>query len=143
MKLSIIGLLLMSYVSLLHSQNQPNIIYILADDMGSGDVMVYNKDAKFPTPHIDKMASEGVTFTDAHTSSSVCTPTRYGIMTGRYSWRTSLKSGVTHGLTDHLIDIKRTTVASYLKTKGYATAMVENGTWGWIGRILAQVKLIK
>jgi arylsulfatase A len=127
MKLSIISLLLMSYVSLLHSQNQPNIIYILADDMGSGDVMVYNKDAKFPTPHIDKMASEGVTFTDAHTSSSVCTPTRYGIMTGRYSWRTSLKSGVTHGLTDHLIDIKRTTVASYLKTKGYATAMV--GKW--------------
>lgn len=127
MKLSIVGLLLLSYVSLLQSQNQPNIIYILADDMGSGDVMIYNKDAKFPTPHIDKMASDGVKFTDAHTSSSVCTPTRYGIITGRYSWRTELKSGVTHGLTKHLIDTERTTVASYLKTKGYATAMV--GKW--------------
>jgi len=108
-------------------QNQPNIIYILADDMGPGDVMAYNKDAKFPTPHIDQIANEGVKFTDAHTSSSVCTPTRYGIITGRYSWRTKLKNGVTHGLTNHLIDTERTTVASYLKTKGYATAVI--GKW--------------
>lgn len=110
-----------------YSQNQPNIIYILADDMGTGDVMAYNKDAKFPTPHIDQMVGEGVKFTDAHTNSSVCTPTRYGILTGRYSWRTSLKSGVTHGLTNHLINTKRTTVASYLKSKGYATAVI--GKW--------------
>ena len=88
-------LLVLCYNTISQAQNQPNIIYILADDMGSGDVMVYNKDAKFPTPHIDKMANEGVKFTDAHTSSAVCTPTRYGIITGRYSWRTALKSGVT------------------------------------------------
>ena len=77
----------------------PNIIYILADDMGFGDVKAYNNEAKFPTPHIDQMVRQGVKFTDAHTSSSVCTPTRYGILTGRYSWRTQLKKGVTHGLT--------------------------------------------
>ena len=105
----------------------PNIIYILADDMGIGDVKAYNNDAKFPTPHIDQMVREGVKFTDAHTSSSVCTPTRYGILTGRYSWRTHLKKGVTHGLTEHLIDTKRTTVARYLKMKGYSTAVV--GKW--------------
>ena len=126
-KISLVCLALLGCINVLQGQNQPNIIYILADDMGPGDVMVYNKDAKFPTPHIDKMASEGVKFTDAHTSSAVCTPTRYGIITGRYSWRTSLKSGVTHGLTDHIIDTDRTTVASYLKTKGYATAMI--GKW--------------
>ena len=96
----------------------PNIIYILADDMGIGDVKAYNNEAKFPTPHIDQMVREGVKFTDAHTSSSVCTPTRYGILTGRYAWRTHLKKGVTHGLTEHLIDTKRTTVARYLKMKG-------------------------
>ena len=105
----------------------PNIIYILADDMGIGDVKAYNNEAKFPTPHIDQMVREGVKFTDAHTSSSVCTPTRYGILTGRYAWRTHLKKGVTHGLTEHLIDTKRTTVARYLKMKGYATAVI--GKW--------------
>lgn len=107
--------------------NTPNIIYILADDMGIGDIKAYNKEAKFSTPHIDQMVKEGVKFTDVHTSSSVCTPTRYGILTGRYSWRTHLKKGVTHGLTEHLIDTKRTNVASYLKSKGYTTAVV--GKW--------------
>ena len=127
-KIFSISILLVIWINTnVKTQNKPNIIYILADDMGTGDVMVYNKEAKFPTPHIDKMANEGVKFTDAHTSSSVCTPTRYGILTGRYSWRTSLKSGVTHGLTNHLIDTKRTTVASYLKEKGYATAAI--GKW--------------
>jgi len=128
MKKNILGLLFVLCCNTIsQAQNQPNIIYILADDMGSGDVMVYNKEAKFPTPHIDKMASEGVMFTDVHTSSSVCTPTRYGIITGRYSWRTPLKSGVTQGWSDHIIDTERTTVASYLKAKGYATAMI--GKW--------------
>ena len=96
-------------------QNQPNIIYILADDMGIGDVKAYNPGAKFSTPHIDQMAQNGVKFTDAHTSSSVCTPTRYGILTGRYAWRTSLKTGVTQGFSNHLIEKGRTTVASYFE----------------------------
>jgi len=106
---------------------KPNIIYILADDMGIGDVKIYDNNCKFPTPNIDKMAKEGIRFTDTHTSSSVCTPTRYGILTGRYAWRTRLKTGVTQGFSNHLIEKGRTTVASYLKSKGYATAMV--GKW--------------
>ena len=93
-------ILCIAFLSLSSVQAQtgksPNIIYILADDMGSGDVKAYNNDCKFPTPHLDQMA-EGVKFTDSHTSSSVCTPTRYGIVTGRYSWRT-FEKGVTHGL---------------------------------------------
>lgn len=105
----------------------PNIIYILADDMGYGDVKIYDNKSKFPTPNIDKMASEGIRFTDVHTSSSVCTPTRYGILTGRYAWRTRLKNGVTQGHSNHLIEEGRTTVASYLKSKGYATAII--GKW--------------
>lgn len=105
----------------------PNIIYILADDMGIGDVNIYDDNCKFPTPNIDKLAKEGIRFTDTHTSSSVCTPTRYGILTGRYAWRTRLKNGVTQGFSNHLIEKGRTTVASYLKSKGYATAMV--GKW--------------
>lgn len=113
--------------SILYGQKSPNIIYILADDMGIGDVRTYNKDCKFPTPYLDQMASEGIKFTDAHTNSSVCTPTRYGILTGRYAWRTSLKRGVTHAYTPHLIESGRMTVASYLKSKGYATAAV--GKW--------------
>lgn len=109
------------------AQKAPNIIYILADDMGVGDVRAFNPDSKFPTPHLDQMALEGMMFTDAHTNSSVCTPTRYGILTGRYAWRTSLKRGVTHAYTPHLIEDGRLTVASYLKSKGYATAVV--GKW--------------
>ena len=108
-------------------QKSPNIVYILADDMGVGDVGAYNKDCKFPTPYLDQMALEGIKFTDTHTNSSVCTPTRYGILTGRYAWRTSLKRGVTHAYTPHLIETGRMTVASYLKSKGYATAAI--GKW--------------
>ncbi|MDF7824808.1 arylsulfatase [Pontiellaceae bacterium B12227] len=107
---------------------KPNIIYILADDMGQGDVMAYNVDSKIPTPNIDRIAREGMKFMDTHTSSGVCTPTRYGILTGRYSWRTSmLKQGVLSGHSPHLIEPTRETVASFLKKQGYATACV--GKW--------------
>ncbi len=72
----------------------PNIVYILADDMGYGDVSALNPESKIQTPSIDRLASEGMNFTDAHSGSSVCTPTRYGILTGRYCWRTRLKRAV-------------------------------------------------
>ena len=78
-------------------QQKPNIIFILADDMGYGDVSAYNKDSHIQTRHIDQMAANGVMFTDAHSCSAVSTPTRYGILTGRYNWRSSLKSGVLYG----------------------------------------------
>ncbi len=109
------------------SADQPNIVLILADDMGQGDPSVYNGSSKIPTPHIDRLADEGIRFTDAHTPSSVCTPTRYGLLTGRYAWRTSLKSGVLWGYSPALIDTQRTTIASLLREEGYTTAAV--GKW--------------
>ena len=106
---------------------KPNIIYILADDLGIGDVSIYNENGKIPTPNLDKMGAEGMKFTDAHTSSSVCTPTRYGILTGRYNWRTPLKEFVTWGNSPMLIKKDRLTVAKLLKDNGYQTANI--GKW--------------
>ena len=106
---------------------QPNIIIILADDMGYGDVESFNPASDIPTPNINLLAAEGMKFTDAHTNSSVCTPTRYGLLTGRYAWRTRLKNGVLSGYSDHLIDTNRLTIASLLKQKGYQTAAI--GKW--------------
>jgi arylsulfatase A-like enzyme len=101
---------------------RPNLLYILADDLGYGDLGCYNPESKAPTPNVDRFASQGVRFTDAHSPSAVCTPTRYGIMTGRYCWRTSLKSGVLWGYSPSLIEPGRMTVASLLKSQGYRTA---------------------
>jgi arylsulfatase A-like enzyme len=112
---------------------KPNIVFILADDMGYGDVGSYNPDSKIPTPNLDRLAKEGVRFTDAHSPSAVSTPTRYGILTGRYCWRTWLKQGVVGGYTNPLIEPSRRTVGSFLKKQGYTTACV--GKWhlglGW------------
>ena len=100
-------------------EKPPNIIYVLADDLGYGDIGVYNPEGKIKTPNIDKIAADGMRFTDAHTSSSVCTPTRYGILTGRYNWRSTLKQAVLTGRDKALIPSTRTTVASLLKKQGY------------------------
>lgn len=109
------------------SDNLPNIIYILADDMGIGDVSIYNPQSKIQTPAIDGLARDGMIFSDAHSGSSVCTPTRYGILTGRYAWRTRLDKGVTWTYDEHLIDPERMTVASCLKARNYNTACI--GKW--------------
>lgn len=105
----------------------PNIILILADDLGTGDVNAYNPDSRIPTPNMDRIAQDGIRFTDAHSGSAVCTPTRYGIITGRYCWRTRLKKGVLNGYSDHLIDPEKTTIASLLQGQGYFTAGI--GKW--------------
>ena len=105
----------------------PNIVLILADDMGLGDVGAYNAASKVPTPDLDTLAASGMRFTDAHSPSAVCTPTRYGLLTGRYSWRTSMKNGVLNGYSPLLIDPARSTIASMLREKGYATAAI--GKW--------------
>ncbi len=105
----------------------PNIVLILADDLGYGDPGCYNPASKIPTPHIDRLASQGMRFTDAHSPSSVCTPTRYALLTGRYSWRSRLKSGVLWGFSRALIEPERTTIASLLKDAGYRTGAV--GKW--------------
>jgi arylsulfatase A-like enzyme len=105
----------------------PNIVFIMADDMGYGDLGCYNKASKIPTPAMDALAAEGIRLTDAHSPSAVCTPTRYGVLTGRYAWRTRMKRGVLNGYSPALIDPSRVTVASFLKQHGYATACI--GKW--------------
>jgi arylsulfatase A-like enzyme len=108
-------------------QKYPNIVYILADDLGYGDVSCYNAESKITTRHVDRLAAEGMRFTDAHTPSAVCTPTRYGVLTGRYCWRTRLKYRVLDGFDPPLIEPGRLTVPGLLKQHGYATACV--GKW--------------
>lgn len=106
----------------------PNIIVILADDLGYGDVQCLNPQrGKIPTPNIDKLAAQGMTFTDAHSTSSVCTPSRYAILTGRYNWRTNLQSGVLFGMDKPLVPETRLTAATLLQRQGYATACI--GKW--------------
>src|SRR5690348_14200601 len=83
---------------------KPNIVCILADDLGYGDVKSLNPDGKIATPNIDSLAAGGMAFTDAHSSSAVCTPSRYSILTGRYNWRSSLQSGVLNGYSRRLIE---------------------------------------
>lgn len=124
------------------AQAKPNIVFIMADDMGSGDMQALNPDSTIPTPYLDQLAGEGMTFTDAHSPSAVCTPTRYGVMTGRYCWRSSLTRGVLNGYGEPLIETDRETVASALRKAGYTTGIVgkwhlglgfqkTNGEWDW------------
>lgn len=106
---------------------KPNIVYILCDDLGYGDVRFLNPAGKIATPNIDRLAAQGLIFTDTHSSSSVCSPTRYGILTGRYNWRSRLQHGVLGGLSPRLIETNRLTVAAFLKQHGYETAAI--GKW--------------
>lgn len=104
-----------------------NIVFIIADDMGIGDVGAYNPESKIPTPHMDRIADEGLRFTDAHSASSVCTPSRYGALTGRYCWRTALERSVLFAYEPPLIEPTRLTVAALLKSAGYHCACI--GKW--------------
>jgi arylsulfatase A-like enzyme len=128
MRLSIPPAALFFLLGLLNAAaQQPNIVFIMADDMGYGDVHALSPRSKIPTPNLDRLAAEGMSFLDAHTPSGVCTPTRYGLMTGRYSWRGRLKKGVLDGYGEPLIEDGRPTVASFLNGHGYQTAVV--GKW--------------
>ena len=115
------------------AQEAPHIVFIMADDIGFADVQVNNPDSDIPTPNINKLAEQGRNFTNAHTTSAVCTPTRYGVLTGRYNWRSTLKDGVLWKYNAPLIDDDRMTVASMLSKNGYYTSVV--GKWhlglGW------------
>ena len=114
-------------------RNLPNIVFIMADDMGYGDVGVYNPKSKIPTPNMDRFARESMRFTDAHSPSAVCSPTRYGVLTGRYCWRSRLKRNVLSGFSPPLISQDQMTVAELLGEYGYHTACI--GKWhlgiGW------------
>ena len=109
----------------------PNIVVILADDLGYGDVGCYNAQSKIPTPHLDHLATEGMRFTDAHAPDAVCTPTRYGLLTGRYAFRSRLKSGVLGPWGEPLIEAGRGTLPGFLRQRGYATACIGKWHLGW------------
>ncbi len=109
------------------AEPKPNIVVIMADDLGYGDIACLNPAGKIATPHVDRLAQQGMVFTDAHTSSSVCTPTRYGLLTGRYNWRSPLKRSVLWGYSPRLIEPDRLTLPGLLKQHGYRTACV--GKW--------------
>ena len=107
--------------------SDPNVVVILADDLGFGDVAYLNPQSRIPTPNLDRLAGQGMAFVDAHTPSAVCTPTRYGLVTGRYAWRTQLKRGVLNGYGEPLLAPDRETVGTFLQARGYRTAVI--GKW--------------
>jgi arylsulfatase A-like enzyme len=115
------------HIACAETLSRPNIVYILADDLGYGDVGCFNRESRIPTPNLDRLASEGIRFTDAHSPSSVCTPTRYGILTGRYCWRSRLKAQVLSPWGTTLIEEGRLTAPALLKQHGYSTACI--GKW--------------
>jgi len=128
MKAALCGATTFLTLSASAAENRPNIVLIMCDDLGYGEVQCLNpENGKIKTPCIDKVASQGMIFTDAHSGSSVCTPTRYGLLTGRYSWRTRLQYGVVSGFVPSLIAPDRLTVAGLLKKQGYATGII--GKW--------------
>ena len=107
--------------------SKPNIVIIYTDDQGYGDVSALNPNAKFQTPNMDRIAKEGVSFTNGHSADSVCTPSRYALLTGRYPWRTRMKLGVLGSEAKCLITDDRMTIPSLLRDHGYHTGMV--GKW--------------
>ncbi len=126
MILSTLALMLPCSLTALVAAEKPNIVLILADDMGAGEPS--HAGGLIPTPALDQMATQGMRFTDAHTSSSVCTPTRYGILTGRYNWRSRLKRGVLVAAdAPALMDPDRLNLPTFLQQSGYRTACI--GKW--------------
>jgi arylsulfatase A len=109
------------------SKRPPNLVIVLADDMGFGDPGCYNPQSKISTPYIDKLAAQGMRFTDMHSTSAVCSPTRYSLLTGRYCWRGPLKKSVCFGYDPLLIELGRMTLASLLKQWNFITAAI--GKW--------------
>jgi len=110
---------------------RPNIVLILADDMGYGDLGCQNPASKIPTPRLDAFAAEGRRFTDCHAPSAVCSPTRYALLTGRYSWRTEMKTDVLWPWDGPLIEADRLTLPQMLRSVGYHTACIGKWHLGW------------
>ena len=124
-------LLLLGSATMAAEPRRPNVILILADDLGLGDVKATNPASKIAVPALDRLAREGLTFRDAHTPSSVCTPTRYGLLTGRSNWRSTLARGVLSGTSPPLVPANQPTLAHLLKAAGYHTAMIGKWHLGW------------
>lgn len=118
------------------SAERPNVVLIYADDLGYGDVQCYNAErGKIATPNIDRLASEGMKFSDAHSSSGVCSPSRYTILTGRYHWRSRLQSGIVGLWGKPLITADRLTIGSFAKQQGYDTTAIGKWHLGWDWKI--------
>lgn len=107
--------------------NKPNVVLLFVDDLGYGDVSCLNPESKIHTKNLDQLASEGITFTNAHATSSLCTPSRYGLLTGRYNWRSNLKRGAHHNNEKCMIEEGRMTLATLFRQQGYNTACI--GKW--------------
>ena len=117
-----------SFAAVDHQNRLPNIVLIYADDLGWGDVHANNPDGcKIPTPHMDRVAAEGLTLTDMHSASAVCSPSRYALLTGRYSWRSRLQRSIVYPNMDYLIDPDRLTLPEMLNKQGYYSGIV--GKW--------------
>ena len=136
---------LVTVVSLAQATENPNIVLIYADDLGYGEVSCYNPERnKVPTPHIDKLAAQGMRFTDAHSSSAVCSPSRYTLLTGRYHWRSRLQQGIVGMWEKPLIAEDRLTLGGMLRAQGYQTAMTGKWHLGWDWNLTRQqIGLIK
>lgn len=125
-------LLLLPFTVLRAADAKPNILVILADDLGYGDVQCNNPErGKIPTPNIDRLAAQGMRFTDGHSSSGVCSPSRYTLLTGRYHWRTKLQSGIVGVFGDPLIAADRMTIGTLAKQQGCRTACIGKWHLGW------------
>ena len=131
MKLLRLALPILWLAPALCQSDRPNLVIVFADDMGYGDPQVYNPNSKIPTPHIDALARHGMRFTDAHTASSVCTPSRYGLLTGRYPWRSRLPTGIVNSWGGPVIDKDRLTLGKALQALGYKTACIGKWHLGW------------
>jgi len=145
--MALVSTLLTGLSADLASAAMPNVIVVMADDLGIGDVSPTNPNCKIKTPQLQKMADEGLTFLDAHTPSSVCTPTRYGLLTGRYNWRSRLARGVLSGTSPHLIPKDRPTLGHMMRKAGYHTAMIGKWHLGWdwhkTGKQIDFTKMVK
>ena len=126
-----LGVLLVASIAAPLRAAPPNVILVMADDLGIGDISPTNAECQVKTPNLQTMANEGLTFLDAHTPSSVCTPTRYGLLTGRYNWRSRLARGVLSGTSSHLIPADRPTLGHLMREAGYHTAMIGKWHLGW------------
>ena len=129
--IAILFIALVAQVATAVDIRRPNIVVILADDFGVGDIQAHYPENKIPTPHLDRLVRQGMSFTDAHSPSAVCSPTRYGLLTGRYAWRTRLQEWVIAAYEPPLIAADRPTLPGVLKDRGYHTACIGKWHLGW------------
>ena len=125
-----LALMVAGWAATVHAE-RPNVVIVFADDLGYGDPQVYNPRSRIPTPNIDDLASQGMRFTDAHSASSVCTPSRYGLLTGRYPWRSRLPKGIVNSWGGPVISPDRITLGKMLQEEGYRTACIGKWHLGW------------